>query len=202
MVPFLEDYEAKAQSFLSANGITFTAKYIDAACPKFCSKSEYGKGMLPCGGVHGGHYEITLKRARGHQLRFEFWNSYNDEYGPAEEVIVKRARCPGDIRYYTKIFRELSLDKRRCKPSGFYDSSFIPVATKEVLAKPPTAYSVLAGMALDANCPADFDDFCSEYGYDNDSRRAEASHKACTEHALKILQFFTTDELKALEEIS
>ena len=39
----------------------------------------------------------------------------------------------------------------------------------------------------------DFEDFCSEVGYDTDSRKAEKVHKACQRTAAKIARVFTGD---------
>ena len=43
----------------------------------------------------------------------------------------------------------------------------------------PTAEGCLECLLSDANVEEDFHDFCSEFGYDEDSRKAEATHKAC-----------------------
>jgi len=44
----------------------------------------------------------------------------------------------------------------------------------------PTAEGCLECLLSDANCAENtFEDFCSELGYDTDSRKAEATFKAC-----------------------
>ena len=43
--------------------------------------------------------------------------------------------------------------------------------------EPLTAYSVIAG--LEWHTPETFEDFCAEFGYDSDSRKAVATFKAC-----------------------
>ena len=63
------------------------------------------------------------------------------------------------------------------------------------------AYSVLGCLSSDAYCPASFDEFCDEYGYDNDSRKALATFKRCRKLAEKLMAFFTEDELAKLAEI-
>lgn len=48
--------------------------------------------------------------------------------------------------------------------------------------KEPTMYDVLA--CLTKSDPGTFEDFCDEFGYDTDSRRAERTYKAvCKEYA-------------------
>lgn len=43
----------------------------------------------------------------------------------------------------------------------------------------PDAATVLDCLCSDATCPDTFEDFCSEYGYDTESRRAERTFHAC-----------------------
>lgn len=53
------------------------------------------------------------------------------------------------------------------------------------------AYSVLASCSGDYNCPDNFEDFCSEYGYDNDSRKAEKTFAACLKQSAKLKKIFS-----------
>jgi len=65
----------------------------------------------------------------------------------------------------------------------------------------PTAYSVLACISNDAYCPDKFEDFCSEYGYEEDSRTAEKLFNRCSEFSDQINNFFTAEEIEALSKI-
>lgn len=67
--------------------------------------------------------------------------------------------------------------------------------------EPIRPYSVLACISSDAYCPETFEDFCSEYGYDEDSRKAWATFKRCDAFRQRLQRFFTEDELTALAEI-
>lgn len=61
----------------------------------------------------------------------------------------------------------------------------------------PTAEDVLDCLALDAagiENARNFEDWCNEYGYDTDSRKAEKIFKVCTKQALQ-LQCFLGDGL-------
>ena len=52
------------------------------------------------------------------------------------------------------------------------------------------AEDVLSSLCLDASAGAqDFDEFCSEFGYDTDSRKAHDTWKACKVASRKIRQF-------------
>ena len=47
------------------------------------------------------------------------------------------------------------------------------------IASDPTAEGVLECLLSDSTVSDDFADFCNEFGYDSDSRKAEKTHKAC-----------------------
>lgn len=67
----------------------------------------------------------------------------------------------------------------------------------------PSAYDVLACVSSDIYCPDDFDEFCADYGYDNDSIKALDTWKRCAKFAAELRQFFPTDEEReALAEIN
>ena len=74
------------------------------------------------------------------------------------------------------------------------------VADKQT-GKLPSLYSILACISGDCNCPETFDDFCSEYGYDTDSRRAYATWERCLAFSKELRAFFTEEEIEALQEI-
>lgn len=65
--------------------------------------------------------------------------------------------------------------------------------------KTPTAYDVFS--AITKNDPGRYEDFCSEYGLDTDSRTAEKTYKAVAKEWKKVQAFFTEEEIEQLQEI-
>jgi hypothetical protein len=65
----------------------------------------------------------------------------------------------------------------------------------------PTAYDVLACISSDVSMSDNFGNWCSDFGWDTDSRKALATFERCKELAAKLKAFFTADELEQLEEI-
>ncbi len=63
----------------------------------------------------------------------------------------------------------------------------------------PTPYDVLA--CLQKYDPGTFENFCGDFGYDEDSRKAYTTYKAVVQQWHKVQQFFTITELGELEEI-
>lgn len=97
-------------------------------------------------------------------------------------------------RYRVTLTREA--DQRRSISFEFWNSYNDSRAGRE-----PRAYDVLASISSDYYCPDTFEDFCSEFGYDADSRKAEATFKRCRAFAVKLQRFFTGPEAASLSEI-
>jgi hypothetical protein len=176
-------YTQQAEAFLAKHGLTFKAELAaDQAPPAWDMAKGFryvGRSSRDnCGDYNG---EVVLRCgdkwditiSRGtHRLQFPFWSS-----------IADKARRLGLVR-----------------------SNMMSVAA-EKLPRPdkdhkPTAYDVLACISNDANTPADFEEFCSDFGYDTDSRKAEDTHRRCVTFALKLRQFFTATEFEELQEIN
>ncbi len=65
---------------------------------------------------------------------------------------------------------------------------------------PPTAYDVLA--CINKYDPGTFENFCSEYDYDTDSRTAEKTYKGVIEEWQAVERLFTDNEIEKLQEIA
>jgi len=63
----------------------------------------------------------------------------------------------------------------------------------------PTSYDVLA--CLTKSDPYTFEYFCSEFGYDSDSRKSEKTYKAVVKEWQNICRLFTESEIEQLQEI-
>lgn len=58
------------------------------------------------------------------------------------------------------------------------------------------AYSILCSMGSDGCMDmSSFENWCSEFGHDTDSRKAFALYMECQEQVDKILKLFSTEEL-------
>lgn len=64
----------------------------------------------------------------------------------------------------------------------------------------PKPYDVLAG--LDSMYNDTFEDWCMNYGYDDDSRDAYKTYQRCQELDIKLKKVFTPDEMDALQYIN
>jgi hypothetical protein len=65
----------------------------------------------------------------------------------------------------------------------------------------PNVYDILA--CLSFNCDIGlFEEWCLDFGYDTDSRKAYDIYQACLNEHLNLKKLFTQDELEILREIS
>jgi len=63
-------------------------------------------------------------------------------------------------------------------------------------------YDALIICSSEINCPDTFGDFCSEFGYEEDSRKAEKTFRALKKFSNKLKKFFDTEEIREdLQEI-
>ena len=63
----------------------------------------------------------------------------------------------------------------------------------------PTAYAVLS--CLTSCDPGSFTDFCGDFGYDEDSKKAETIYQAVRKEWSDIVALFSTEEREQLVEI-
>jgi hypothetical protein len=80
----------------------------------------------------------------------------------------------------------------------FFDS----IANREKGITELDAYSVLSCCSSEIHCPETFEEFCSEFGYDEDSRKDEKTFKSLKKFSDKLKKFFDTEEMRdSLSEI-
>lgn len=124
-------------------------------------------------------YEITIKREGKKDWVFKFGQSIVDS-----ELSTKNYPNDWDV----------------CKARGLRK---IPVLMTEMFklrrGKKPTEYDVLACICKDD--PEDFENFCSNFGYDTDSRKAEKTYFAVQKEYRECLRMFG-DCLDELREIA
>lgn len=85
---------------------------------------------------------------------------------------------------------------------GSHHNSLAWEAARKEHCKPqaPHAADVLYSLILDSSAVGQsFNDWCSDFGYDTDSRKAERIYHACQEGADKLSRVFNAEQRKALQ---
>lgn len=168
----LSQYETQAQDFLEATKTTLTVEYLKH--DKYFPSDTEPRDI----------YNVTLKRGE-RSYTFTFGNSLNcsGAYKLIRNNPLLAKKNIGDI-----------VTKNEAKRIG----SFYLRENKNF--EEPSAYNVLA--CLDGNDPGTFEDFCSNFGYDTDSRKAKKIYDDVLNQWKELRCLFTDDELKTLGEIN
>lgn len=83
--------------------------------------------------------------------------------------------------------------------NGRYSFDFFQSVAATQKGEAPNEYDVIA--CLEWFTPESFEDFCSEFGYDTDSRQAEKTWKACLVMTRNLHKLFTADQIELLSQI-
>lgn len=128
-------------------------------------------------------YAVTITTPRG-SYTFDFWDSlHNTEIMQmTNEQYARKHLCRRweDMNYYEQVKAQKELAKMQ----------------KEAR---PDCYDVLA--CLTKYDPGTFEDFCAEYGYDEDSRTAERIYIAVQNEFANLKRIFDSEQLEAMQEI-
>ena len=91
----------------------------------------------------------------------------------------------------------------------FWDSIFnmgklLSKDPKKISEAEPTAYDILSCLGGDSYVSDDFDDFCSEYGYDNkpgsERTKARKIWRACLAQNEKLRRCFTEEQIEEMRD--
>lgn len=128
-------------------------------------------------------YDVTITTSKG-SMTFMFWDSiHNTEISmmTLEQYAEKKMKCRLENLSYSekvKLNKQLKEEKENAVP---------------------TVYDVLA--CLEKYDMGTFEDFCSEFGYDEDSRTAEKIYLAVVKEYRELERIFTKEQMEELREI-
>lgn len=136
-------------------------------------------------------YKITLKRG-GRQFSFNFGQSLNNsQYYQDTKFKDRTYYLDGGCR--TGKYKITHIDSY-IKGFGTFDKPLTLIIGTE-----PNMYDVMT--CLQKYDVGSFDDFCDEFGYDNDSIGALKIYKSVKEEYTNMCMLFTETELELLSEI-
>lgn len=168
----VNEYQKQALDFLAKTNTTFECKFL-----------RNGSMTWDKDGEKRDIYQITIKRGN---------RSYTTEFGQSLSKSLKYVDPYVKGREYTATGASLK---------GGYKVTNLRYLNecKQVKGTPPTEYDFLASVT-EYN-PGTFEDFCGEFGYDEDSRTAERTYKAVLDEWLRISSMYSDSELQELAEI-
>lgn len=180
----MTDYEKQANDFLQLTETSFSVKYLRSG--KYFDEDKEDRDI----------YEITLKR-KTRSYTFTFGQSIANS-GFYYQYKTGKTKFPLDKKYLAK-------DYFKGKSFGLLgtikmkDSAFMPNIDIIHYPKEPSAYDVLA--CLQKYEVGTFEDFCNEFGYDTDSKKAEKTYHAVLNEWQNVAMLYNDKELEQLQEI-
>ena len=119
---------------------------------------------------------VSIRRHE-RQINFRFGMSIRDT------KIIDENRMPGNIKI--NLF------------AGERINSFAQLRVEKKKVKNHLLYQILTCIRSEYFCPDTFNDFCSEFGYDTDSRKAEKTFFSLQEQSKKLQTIFTAEEIES-----
>lgn len=167
----MNDYEKQAADFLEKTGTTLEVRYLRTG-PYFDGETDVRD-----------IYEVTLKREGRQTYQFTF-GQYVARSGLwalwGGRSVIRYSIEPQEPRVMFPCSRRIA--------GEWFKQPRVA----------PTPYDVLACMEAQL---MSFSEFCDEFGYDVDSRKALATWERCMDQAASLRAMFTESELAELAEI-
>ena len=175
----VSEYEKQGLDFLTKTGTTLTVQFVENG--KHFSDDDQTRDI----------YKITLTRGR-RSYSFRFGQSISRSAKVKDKLNGREFTLSGKSAG-NHTYTYLRPEKFPKKKTDF-NSDF-----KFIEGTPPTAYDVLS--CLTKHDPGTFDDFCSDFGYDSDSRKAKKTYKAVRSEYLEISRLFSESEREEMSDI-
>lgn len=171
-------------AFIEAEGITMAAE-----------RASHNPNMAePFEGSNHWVCTFTIEDGRYHPIFFPF------SMGPAHMTVTKAA-AQHLRRTFGSLAKGWKVGERM--PNVVFGGKSVAIAEAEALCTPtsPDAETVLDCLAFDCSGTENarsFEEWADEYGYDHDSRKAEATYRACQETAAKLARFLGEEAFQTL----
>jgi hypothetical protein len=137
-------------------------------------------------------YEITLKRGTREYI-FNFGQSIMDSQYYQDSIKERSYTLNGQNRTGNYILHDIEKFKKSFPDGGTQK-------LKLIKGKEPSLYKILT--CLTKYDPGTFENFCGEFGYDEDSRSAEKTYNAIKEEYMNMCKLFNDEELEILQLIN
>ena len=172
----LSEYDIQANEFLEKTNTELKIEFKENA--------KYFPGDKETRDI----YNITLIRGN-RKYTFTFGNSLRDsgfyvQIGRTKHPLPYNLLNSKNLRNYIK---------------NHIDYNFIYNIDNIHYPVPPSPYDILA--CLEKYDYESFEDFCSQLGYDTDSRNAERIYNNCHEQYLQLCSLYNEEEMKMLRDI-
>lgn len=183
----LNEQDLQVANFLDEHNIKFQLTYM-----LDCSKDEEWQHDL---------FNVVISNTNAKRINTEF------KTGLGHRVLQRnQGRVTSLSTQYKKELKKVGLQdcltpiKEAFSLNNGFTKQFY--SENSCYSVPPTQASVLYSLLLGSDC-ADysFTDFCSEFGYDEDSMKAFDIYKACQKSSKQLREVFTHSQIETLREL-
>jgi hypothetical protein len=191
----MKEYEQKAQDFLRETGTEIKIKYLKN---DFYFDDDKEKRDI---------YEVELKRG-DRTFKFKYGNSlvdsglilYVGSGGIKRRTNHKGFSIPKDIREQF-INAKTTAEKRKAKLKlkYWFEQNHFSLSGLKYEFEQPRAYDIL--FCLQKYEVGTFEGFCSEFGYNTDSKKAEKTYKAVKNEYENLERLYSEREFEKMREI-
>ncbi len=178
------NYDERANDFLRKTSASITVKYIETA--KYLDDDKEIRDI----------YEVTIEKGE-REYTFKYGNSIHNS-GRVHAITSYCKRLNGDNTVIT--VKDKIISHRKMK---------VMLKTHDLMKDTdykinrnycePSYYDILATMTK--YDPGLLSDFCSDFGYDIDSKQAEKSYNAVKNEYINLAMLFSDSELEMMQEI-
>lgn len=176
----LTEYDIQAKDFLNKTNTEFKAEFLKN---DYHFADDESKRDI---------YKITLKR-NAREFSFNFGQSIANSTKYEDKITKKQYTASGKSagqHNYKYLYPERFPKNKAEERFGEF---------KIIQGTPPTEYNVLACLT---KYPVEtFEDFCLEFGYEEDSRKAHKIYKAVKEEWQNVAMLWNDEEIEELQEI-
>jgi hypothetical protein len=186
------DNATKRAECISGLGLTYTAEFV----PQSHSRNKDNKEPSI-------NWRVTIAR-NGQSLTTDYMQGighapgYRDMQSAVRKLSVN-GRLTVDAQYARAEFQRIVCEIGRVPTLRWahkYIASDLPLSA-------PALLDVLYSLTLDSDAitSGGFEEWAKDYGYDTDSRKAEAIYRQCIEIGLKLQHMIGADNLATLREL-
>lgn len=180
MTQTISTYEQQAIDFLEKFGVTLTIEFLKNG--KHFEDDETTRDIYKCELKRGNRsYTFNFGQSVANSMKYE------DKLNKRQ--FTSDGSSAGSHKY--KYLNPERFPKNKAE-ERFSDFKIVP-------GNKPTSYDILS--CLTKYDPGTFEDFCGEFGYDTDSRKAYKTYEAVKNEWQNIAMLFTESELEELREI-
>jgi len=189
MTTAANQYHAQAEEFLASTGTKVAFEYLG-----------HDSRMLGVA-VPTAHFRVTVERAGRSPWVLDFSDSQHDSYEWAKDDRALPKWGPRPQSVYGKVETTSRRTPDDAERGAARTGTGVEWAGYRVRQRVPQphAYDLLA--CIQKSDPGSFTDFCSDFGYSNDSTRARDTFIAVVEEWQNVKRMFSEAEIERLGEI-